>query len=212
MLGGKPFAATAPLQPSRARARGKIPIAPAAPPLPTSRDFVPWRFSDAGRRSAWIASSSRRPKTCTEAVVPVTPSFSPLHITALTVSATRNGGSVRGPAVSLTLASDLRSRRSCTEIARCAVASVRNREKALGTNARHGLELLFLERILGPSMNSSQMRDERLLAFYEHVRRQVALDAGSHYRFAGDGVRAYADKLMDKRRLRFTPIDWSTNR
>ena len=46
----------------RARARGKIPIAPAAPPLPTSRDFVPWRFSDAGRRSAWIASSSRRPK------------------------------------------------------------------------------------------------------------------------------------------------------
>jgi hypothetical protein len=26
---------------------------------------VPWRFSDAGRRSAWIASSCRRPKTCT---------------------------------------------------------------------------------------------------------------------------------------------------
>src|SRR6202171_748363 len=34
---------------------------------PTSRDFVPWRFSDAGRRSAWIASSWRHPKTCTEA-------------------------------------------------------------------------------------------------------------------------------------------------
>ncbi len=32
---------------------------------PTSRDFVPWRFSDAGRRSAWIASSCRHPKTCT---------------------------------------------------------------------------------------------------------------------------------------------------
>src|SRR5713226_7775357 len=31
----------------------------------TSRDFVPWRFSDAGRRSAWMVSSSRRPKTCT---------------------------------------------------------------------------------------------------------------------------------------------------
>src|SRR5258705_12945367 len=29
----------------------------------TSRDFVPWRFSDAGRRSAWIASSCRHPKT-----------------------------------------------------------------------------------------------------------------------------------------------------
>ena len=31
----------------------------------TSRDFVHWRFSDAGHRSAWIASSCRRPKTCT---------------------------------------------------------------------------------------------------------------------------------------------------
>src|SRR6267143_1736751 len=34
---------------------------------PTSRDFVPWRFSDAGRRSAWIASSCRHPKTYTRA-------------------------------------------------------------------------------------------------------------------------------------------------
>src|ERR1700731_1070115 len=33
---------------------------------PTSRDFVPWRFSDAGRHSSWIASSCRHPKTCTE--------------------------------------------------------------------------------------------------------------------------------------------------
>jgi len=60
-------------------------------------------------------------------------------------------------------------------------------------------------------MNYSQMKDERLLAFYENVRRQVALDAGSGYRFAGDGVRAYADKLreeMDRRRLSFMPIDW----
>ena len=37
----------------------------AAPPCPTSRDFLPWRFSNAGRRNAWIASSCRRPKTCT---------------------------------------------------------------------------------------------------------------------------------------------------
>jgi hypothetical protein len=29
------------------------------------RDFVPWRFSDAGRHSSWIASSCRHPKTCT---------------------------------------------------------------------------------------------------------------------------------------------------
>jgi hypothetical protein len=40
--------------------------------VPHSRDFVHWRFSDAGRRSAWIASSCRRPKTCTQAVVNVT--------------------------------------------------------------------------------------------------------------------------------------------
>jgi hypothetical protein len=60
-------------------------------------------------------------------------------------------------------------------------------------------------------MNFSQMKDERLLAFYENVRQQVALDAGSHYRFAGDGVRAYAERLreeMDRRRLNFTRIDW----
>ncbi len=29
------------------------------------RDFVPWRFSVAGRISAWIGTSCRRPKTCT---------------------------------------------------------------------------------------------------------------------------------------------------
>lgn len=60
-------------------------------------------------------------------------------------------------------------------------------------------------------MNFSQMKDERLLAFYENVRQQVVLDRESHYRFAGEGVRSYADKLreeLDRRRLRFTPIDW----
>ena len=60
-------------------------------------------------------------------------------------------------------------------------------------------------------MNFSQMKDERLLAFYENVRQQVVLDGDSRYRFACDGVRAYADKLrqeMERRRLRFTPINW----
>src|SRR6516164_9775736 len=33
----------------------QIPIV-AAPPTIPHRDFVPWRFSDAGRRSAWLAS------------------------------------------------------------------------------------------------------------------------------------------------------------
>src|SRR5215475_8469529 len=36
----------------------------AAPPRTTSRrDFVPWRFSAAGRRSAWLDRHHRRPKT-----------------------------------------------------------------------------------------------------------------------------------------------------
>jgi len=64
--------------------------------------------------------------------------------------------------------------------------------------------------ISGSPMNYSQMKDERLMAFYEAVRQQVILDGNSRYRFAGEGVRAYAEKLreeMERRRI-FTPIDW----
>ena len=60
-------------------------------------------------------------------------------------------------------------------------------------------------------MNYSQMKDERLLLFYDAVRQQVILDGNSPYRFAGDGVRAYAEKLreeMDRRRIRYRSIDW----
>jgi len=35
--------------------------------VPNSRDFVPWRFSDAGRRAVWLDPTCRRPKTCTDA-------------------------------------------------------------------------------------------------------------------------------------------------
>jgi hypothetical protein len=63
------------------------------------------------------------------------------------------------------------------------------------------------------AMNFSSSKDERLIAFYENVRRQVEIDrrSGGRYRFAGEGVKQYADKLreeMDRRRLLFTPIDW----
>jgi hypothetical protein len=64
---------------------------------------------------------------------------------------------------------------------------------------------------LGLAMNFSQMKDERLLLFYDAVRQQVILDGNSRYRLAGDGVRAYADKLqeeIERRRLSFRRIDW----
>jgi len=63
-------------------------------------------------------------------------------------------------------------------------------------------------------MNFAQMKDERLLLFYEAVREQVILDGNSPHRFAGEGVRAYADKLreeMDRRRIRYMPIDWPSS-
>jgi hypothetical protein len=47
----------------------------------------------------------------------------------------------------------------------------------------------------------------------KNIRRQVHLDmqAGGRYRLIGEGVKQYADNLreeMERRRLRFTPIDW----
>jgi hypothetical protein len=62
-------------------------------------------------------------------------------------------------------------------------------------------------------MSFSQTKDENLLAFHENIKRQVNLDkqAGGRYRFAGVGVKQYAEQLreeMDRRRLLFTPIDW----
>lgn len=64
-------------------------------------------------------------------------------------------------------------------------------------------------------MNYSQTKDETLLRFYDDVRQQVILDGNSPYRLAGDGVRAYAEKLreeMDKRRLKYAPINWPVDR
>jgi hypothetical protein len=63
-------------------------------------------------------------------------------------------------------------------------------------------------------MSFAQSKDERLLAFYDHVRTQVEMDkrSGGRYRFAGVGVKKYAEKLreeIERRRLRFTPIDWN---
>jgi hypothetical protein len=62
-------------------------------------------------------------------------------------------------------------------------------------------------------MTFEKAGDESLLHFYESVRRQVEADkqAGGRYRFVGDAAKQYADRLrneMERRRLRFTPIDW----
>jgi hypothetical protein len=45
--------------------RRQIPIAPLHCRCPTPRDFVPWRFSDAGCPSVGMVSACRHPKTCT---------------------------------------------------------------------------------------------------------------------------------------------------
>ena len=65
----------------------------------------------------------------------------------------------------------------------------------------------------GVFLNFANSNDETLLRFYESVRDQVQADSqfGGKYRFAGDGVKQYAGKLrdeMERRRLRFSPIDW----
>lgn len=49
-------------------------------------------------------------------------------------------------------------------------------------------------------MSFSQSKDERLLTFYESVRKQVEVDkrSGGRYRFAGDGVKQYAERLREE--------------
>jgi len=46
-------------------------------------------------------------------------------------------------------------------------------------------------------MKLSKMKSERLLAYYENVRRQVAIDkhAGGEFRFAGEGMKQYTELL-----------------
>ena len=71
----------------------------------------------------------------------------------------------------------------------------------------------LLVGVWGVTMNFSNAKDDSLLVFYESVRRQVEADmnSGGRYRFVGESARQYAERLreeMDRRRLKFTPIDW----
>jgi hypothetical protein len=62
-------------------------------------------------------------------------------------------------------------------------------------------------------MDFAHSNDHSLLSYYESVRRQVEADKrlGSRFRFARDTAKQYAERLreeMERRCLRFTPIDW----
>jgi hypothetical protein len=60
-------------------------------------------------------------------------------------------------------------------------------------------------------MDFSKANDDSLLAFYESVRRQVEADRHSKYCFTGKVAKEYAEQLreeIERRRLRFTPIEW----
>jgi hypothetical protein len=57
------------------------------------------------------------------------------------------------------------------------------------------------------------LTDESVLKLYESIRQQVAADIelGSKYRLLGETAKHQAERLrdeLDRRRLRFTPIDW----
>jgi hypothetical protein len=62
-------------------------------------------------------------------------------------------------------------------------------------------------------MAIEDLRDESVLKLYESIRQQVSADrhAGNKLRLLGETAKQQAERLreeLDRRRLRFTPIDW----
>jgi hypothetical protein len=62
-------------------------------------------------------------------------------------------------------------------------------------------------------MALQDLSDESILKLYESIRQQVSADieAGGKYHLLGDTAKDQAQRLRDeleRRRLRFTPIDW----
>lgn len=60
-------------------------------------------------------------------------------------------------------------------------------------------------------MTFLKVNDEALLAYHESIRRQVEADRAVRFPIMGKSVQEYAGRLreeMDRRRLRFTPIEW----
>jgi hypothetical protein len=65
----------------------------------------------------------------------------------------------------------------------------------------------------GRQMNFSNASDPSLLALHASVQRQVEAErhAAVRHSVLGKNAKKYADELreeMDRRQLRFTPIDW----
>ena len=61
-------------------------------------------------------------------------------------------------------------------------------------------------------MSVESMPSERLMHYYESIRRQVEADRAQKHQFTANAtVREYADRLQSeliKRRLGHSPIDW----
>jgi hypothetical protein len=64
-------------------------------------------------------------------------------------------------------------------------------------------------------MSAELMPDQRLMFFYEDIRRHVEADRGRKHPFTtGPKVREYAEQLrreLIRRRLAHAPIDWPSN-
>jgi hypothetical protein len=59
----------------------------------------------------------------------------------------------------------------------------------------------------------SNSKDERLLFYYENIRRQFEAERYLKHRFTTGSVRQYAERLreeMDRRRLMYTAISWDS--
>jgi hypothetical protein len=57
------------------------------------------------------------------------------------------------------------------------------------------------------------LSDESILKLYDSIRQQASaeLQAGGKYRLLGETAKQQAQRLreeLERRRLRFTPIDW----
>ena len=61
------------------------------------------------------------------------------------------------------------------------------------------------------AMGIELLSDESVLRFHEDIRQQVAADLATGNGFMGEAAKQRAERLrieIDRRRLRFTPIEW----